>query len=67
MANETPPCRCGSQVSYLNVALTCAQCKSPICEQCATPFDGRVFCKECAERFRQINLLPEPPESEDDF
>lgn len=66
MAND-PKCPCGSCISYMNVALTCAQCGAACCEQCATPFDGKVMCKACAEKYRAINLLPEPPESEDDF
>jgi hypothetical protein len=67
MANGPKTCSCGSVVSYLNVELTCGVCGAACCEQCGTPIESKVLCKQCADKYRQINLLPEPPEDEDDF
>jgi len=59
--------KCASAINFVNAALTCSLCKGTCCEQCATPYDGQILCSDCAVKYRQINLLPEPPEEEDDF
>ena len=63
--NQCPCCR--SAINFAKVLLTCGVCRKVCCEQCGTPYENQILCKECAHKYRQINLLPEPPEDEEDF